>query len=1189
MYLKSIELVGFKSFADKTLLNFEKGITSVVGPNGSGKSNISDAIRWVMGEMSAKTLRGSAMQDVIFAGTQKRKPLGYAQVCLTLDNSDKMFKIDYEEVSITRRVYRSGESEYYINGSACRLKDIHELLMDTGLGRDGYSIIGQGKVNEIISGKADERRNIFDEAAGISKFRHRKVEAQRKLATTEENLLRITDIVSELEGRLEPLKKQSEKARKYLVIYEELKSTDINLFLDFADKYNENKAGVSADFEIVCKNISDVEKKLEQIIEQMNTLSAGEEEINKNLDLLKEQSSNAQIFIKTIDGEIDVLNNTISSSEKMIERIIGEIEGINKKTEADKLLILQKNEDVKEAREKYLELKEEVERANSKVNEANAEMIEASGEVNQKKADIIELLNEAGTYKSKQSSIEAFKQSFIDRKNAINEERSDADAEVLELEKRKEEIKAEFEKEDSVFGEMKKSLAEKKEELSFSKKLFDEIGEKLTGKNMAYNKVYSRLNMLLEMEKDFEGLSKGTKAVLNAVKNGQLQNVRVLGTLSSVVDTQKKYITAIEAAIGASLGNVITEDEFDAKKAIEYLKRSGNGRVTFLPVSSVKGREIDNLGEISKQDGFDALASRIINCDEKYRGIVDSLLGRTIIAKDMDSAIAMSRKFSYRFKIVTLEGEILNSGGSISGGSMNKSTGLLSRAGEIKELKSLLSSSKNEIESLSKDREESLVKIQKLEKEISVSEEEAYEKQQIVVRLNSDYSHIDTLIESAKNSAGDAETELLQIEQQIKAANEELAELINVTTAQEFKVEELTNQIKESEEKLEEMTLRRDELMAVAREKTVELHVKSRDIEAIEEAVKTLEDSLKDSYVQIELKEKDIEEYKESIKNTNEKISLKREEIKKAGKEVSEFEKKLSEMEEERLRCRELSKQAGDEERKLRESVYLLKEEQNRLSLKLEKLDGDMESAAAKMWESYEVTYNTALEYKKNDFVVSEGKKRLSELKGQIKQLGNVNLDAIEEYKEVSERYEFLFNQSQDIIKAKKELEQLILQLTEEMKDQFVSQFAIINEHFTETFSLLFGGGRACLKLSDPADVLESGIEIEAQPPGKSLKSMSLLSGGEMAFTAIALLFAILKVRPTPFCVLDEIEAALDEPNVYRFADYLKMYCKNTQFILVTHRRGTMEAANLLYGVTMQEKGVSKLLTLKIDEIENIK
>ncbi len=1189
MYLKSIELVGFKSFADKTLLTFEKGITSVVGPNGSGKSNISDAIRWVMGEMSAKTLRGSAMQDVIFAGTQKRKPLGYAQVCLTLDNSDRLFKIDYEEVSITRRVYRSGESEYYINGATCRLKDIHELLMDTGLGKDGYSIIGQGKVNEIISGKADERRNIFDEAAGISKFRHRKVEAQRKLLSAEENLLRINDIVSELEGRLEPLKRQSEKARKYLVIYEELKVTDINLFLDFADKYNENKASVMADFEIVCKNIEDTEKKLAQIVERLGALSSEEESVTAKLDLLKERSSNTQLLIKTIDGEIDVLNNTILSSEKMIERIFGEIEGINKKTEANKLIAEQKAVEAVSAREERGKLKDELEQINKKVNDANEKLLEANADVNKKKADIIELLNEAGTYKSKQSSIEAFKQSFIDRKAAINEERSDAAIEARELEEKKKEIQKSYQEENDLFLNMKKNLIDKKDELIHTKKRIDESGAELTRVNMEYNRIYSRLNMLLEMEKDFEGLSKGTKAVLNAVKDGKLQNVRVCGTLSSVIDTQKKYITAIEAAIGVSLGNIITEDEFDAKKAINYLKSTGAGRVTFLPVSSVKGREIENLDEIMKQEGFDALASRIINCDKKYRGIVDSLLGRTIIARDMDSAIAISRRFSYRFKVVTLEGEILNAGGSISGGSINKSTGLLSRAGEIKELKALVLNKKSEIDKLASSREEALSNIQNFEKEISELEEKTLEKQQIVVRLNSDYSHIDTLIESVKSSAGDAESELLQIEQQIKAANEELAELINVTTSQEFKVDELTEQIKQSEEKLEDLTSLRDELMAQSKEKTIELHVKSRDIEAIEEAINNLSLQQDDNNSLIDEKKKDIEDYRLSIQKTNEEISSKREDIKKAGEEASGFESQLSKLEEERLNCRELAKEANDEERKQREAVYLLKEEQNRISSKIEKLDNDMETASAKMWENYEVTYNSAMEYKKDGFVASEGKKRLAELKGEIKQLGNVNLDAIEEYNEVSERYEFLHNQSQDIIQAKTELEKLIFQLTEEMKEQFVSQFAIINDHFTQTFSLLFGGGRACLKLSDPTDVLESGIEIEAQPPGKSLKSMSLLSGGEMAFTAIALLFAILKVRPTPFCVLDEIEAALDEPNVYRFAQYLKDYCQSTQFILVTHRRGTMEAANLLYGVTMQEKGVSKLLALKIDEIENLK
>lgn len=1186
MYLKSIELAGFKSFADKTFLTFEPGITSVVGPNGSGKSNISDAIRWVMGEMSAKALRGGAMQDVIFAGTQKRKPLGYAQVTLTLDNSDGGFKIDYHEVAITRRVYRSGESEYYINNSPCRLKDIHELLMDTGLGRDGYSIIGQGKVNEIISGKADDRRNIFDEAAGISKFRHRKIEAQRKLTSTTDNLVRINDIVTELASRLEPLRRQSEKAKKYLTLYEEFKTLDINIFLDFADKYNDAKSALQKDFSIVCANIDTVNKNIEATIEKAKELASLEEKISSELDGKRELNSQTELMIKSIGGEIDVLYNTISSGGKMIERIEKEIGSLKLKIESYASKNTEFAQKLEEEKQLLVQMKEELKSVNDTLSSMNIDISDLTSKISAKKADIIDLLNEATDSKSKLSSLEAFKRSFIERRDAINENRRDAAEEIKKLSDKKEELKRDLDIQSSELDKMKNTAVQKREATEKLRRDYSSFTELMTNKTMEFNRHNSRLNMLREMERDFEGLGKSTKSVLTAVQNGQLQGCKIYGILSSVIDTNKKYVTAIEAALGGALGNIITETEYDAKTAINYLKRTGGGRVTFLPVSSVKGYELDNADTIAKETGFVALASRIISTDKKYAGIIKSLLGRTVIAEDMDSAIAISRKFSYRFKVVTLEGEILNAGGSVTGGSMNKTTGLLSRANDIKTLSKLTDDLKAEISDLTKKREETQKAISASEQEYEKTEAILAEKQQTVVRLNSDYSHIDILIDSAKNSDGGAEAELAQIEENIKSANEELAILINETTSQEFKVDKLKKEIEEDEEVLEELNQKRDSFASASKEKTVNLHVKERDIESVKEEISRLVQFKEEDLKSISEKERDISDIKQKNEDIKLEIEQKKSDATQASAKIEEITKAIAELEEKRVETRRLINTVNEEERQTREKLYLLKEEQSRLDAKREKLDSDMDSASAKMWDDYEITYNTALEYKKADFVLSDAKKRVSELKSSIKQLGNVNLDSVEEYKEAYERHTFLSVQAEDLTQAKNELEHLIEQITVQMKQQFTEQFALINEKFSETFTQLFGGGRASLKLSDPTDVLESGIDIEAQPPGKSLKNLSLLSGGEMAFTAIALLFAILKVRPTPFCVLDEIEAALDEPNVYRFADYLKIYCKNTQFILVTHRRGTMEAANLLYGVTMQEKGVSKLLALKIDEVE---
>lgn len=1187
MYLKSIELVGFKSFADKTKLTFEPGITSVVGPNGSGKSNISDAIRWVMGEMSAKALRGGAMQDVIFAGTQKRKPLGYAQVSLTLDNANRGLNIDYSEVTITRRVYRSGESEYKINSSACRLKDIHELLMDTGLGRDGYSIIGQGKVNEIISGKSDERRNIFDEAAGISKFRHRKAEAQRKLESTSENLVRITDIVTELVSRLEPLKKQSEKAKRYLSLYEEYKVIDINMFLSFADKYKQTKDQLVKDFEIVCQNLAEHEKAVEEIVGSQNMLNKKAEEITLKLDEMRENSGKTELLAKSISGEIDVLLNTVESGEKMIERIKGEIGQLKEKIAAGAEK-QKENANQKDQKSQSLKtLQSELEKISESARALNEKLIEMSGNVNKKKNDIVELLNEAADSKSRLSSLEAFKKSFIDRKEALSAERNDAAAEIKKLTDKKSEIKkllCENEIQTKKHNEEVENV--KREEADKTKKA-EQLNDSIMHSKGEYNRLNSRLMMLLEMERDYEGLAKSTKTVLNGAKNGQLTGCRICGILSSVIDVEKKYVTAIEAALGGALGNIITEDEFDAKKAIEFLKRTGGGRATFLPISSVKGREIDNIGEIAKTNGFVALASDAAQTDEKYKGIIRSLLGRTVIAKDMDSAVHLSRKFSYRFKVVTLEGEILNAGGSITGGSVNKTTGLLSRANEIKELTKKTKQQKSDIDENEKQYGVLISQTGKLREKLKELENKGAQLRQKNVVLKSDFSHIDILIDSAKESDGGAAAEYETIEKQIKSANEEIAVLINETTAQEFKADALKKEIGEFDEKVSEISKQREKINEKVRLKTLEISDKKHEIASLDEEKCRLIQSLEEYEKSICDKKDDIEGIIKENEKRKTEINEKREAAKGASEKAKTLLLEAENLEKQRDETKELVLKASTRERETREKLYLLKEEQNRLDLKKEKLDEDMDAASAKMWDSYEVTYNTAAQYRREDFSQSEAKKRSAELKSQIKQLGNINLDAVEEYEEIFKRHEFLSSQAKDLESAKTQLEKLIEQITLQMKEQFSEQFAIINEKFTQTFSLLFGGGRASLYLSDPNNVLESGIEIEAQPPGKSLKNLSLLSGGEMAFTAIALLFAILKVRPTPFCVLDEIEAALDEPNVYRFADYLKVYCRNTQFILVTHRRGTMEAANLLYGVTMQEKGVSKLLSLKIDEIEN--
>ena len=1184
MYLKGIELLGFKSFADKTRLTFEPGVTSVVGPNGSGKSNISDAIRWVMGEMSAKSLRGSNMQDVIFAGTQARKPLGFAQVSLTLDNADHALAIEYGEVTVTRRVYRSGESEYYINGAPCRLKDIHELFMDTGLGRDGYSIIGQGKVNEIISGKADDRRGIFDEAAGISKYRYRKEEAERKLRHTDENLVRVNDIVAELSSQVEPLFRQSQKARQYLDLREEMKKLEVNVFMQTVDKLKLDISGTAKDFGVVTEQLSAMQADNAKADEEIDRLNALADALEEKIEAGRGESADTELRIKGFLGDIEVLKSTIASNEQLAKRIADDIAHLAQKAET--LSAAAETLAAEKLQKQELLAGMEAEAAQTMAqNSALSDQALALGEqINALKAGVIEKLNGVAALKAKLSSLEAFKKSFTQRRDAILLEKESMGEELAQIEKRHADGEAAVEAAQQQMESGKTSLASLENQANNAVRSLSSVKDEAAAKNAVLTRELSRLHMLLEMEKDFEGFAKSVKGVLEAHKGGRLGRTVMHGALSSLIGVSKQYVTAVEALLGGALQNVVVESEQDAKAAIEYLKRNHLGRVTFLPVSSVKGRTLDNLGAVERCTGFVGLASGLVTCDARYEGIIKSLLGRCVVVDTMDNAIAISKKFGYKFRVVTLEGELLNVGGSITGGSMNKTTGLLSRASEIRTLQTATKEKQAALDSLlgkqaalEQEIEEISTKKRDVDSTVRTAEQE-------LIRAKAELDHIASMAEAKKLSGESMAGELAQIDEQIRDANEQIAELINQTTKEELSIEADQTEAARMEEQLAGLEQERSAFAEAVSEKNIALTAVRKDIAAFDYRIQDTKTQIETAQAEIAAKQADIQGLHEKNGGLEAQIRDKDTQIAtekaKAETLLGSVKTLCDERDGARSRARELLEESKD----VREKIFVLKEEQNRIDNKKTKLESELDTITAKIWEEYEVTYLSAKEYEADIGPVTAAKGRVSELRSKIRALGNVNVDAIEEYQTVKERFDFLSGQASDLSEAKASLEKLIESIQEKMKKQFKEQFEIINMHFSETFAALFGGGRAELRLTDPGDVLGSGVEIDAQPPGKKLQNLSLLSGGEMAFTAIALLFAILKVRPTPFCVLDEIEAALDEANVYRFADYVKNYSKKTQFILVTHRRGTMEAADLLYGVTMQEKGVSKLLALKLDE-----
>ena len=1180
MYLKRLELQGFKSFADKTVLEFMPGITSVIGPNGSGKSNISDSIRWVLGEQSMKSLRGSKSLDVIFAGTQNRKSLGFAEASLVFDNSDGTLPIEYTEVTVTRKIYRSGETGYYINKTPCRLKDVLELFMDTGIGKDGYSIIGQGKIDEILSNKSEDRRHIFEEAAGIVKYRTRKQEAEKKLEHTKLNLLRINDILAEIESNIEPLKVQSEKAKKYLNLREELKSIEIGLFIYNIEKYKKELEEIVKDEEIYNSQCSEEEGKLESIKNLKETLKAEIDEIINNIEQISNLGFESQKEIEMLNSDINVAKTRISNNKENKERLEKEIEEFEER-------IKELEEEIKQKQEKRLNLKENKEKFEKELKEKEEELEKLTKTLSQKELEI---------EKNKQQVEEN-----VDRKYNLQ---SDINTEKINIEngeKREKQIASEIatniseldstrlEKEDisKTFYEIEdkrnKILNNQKEINDKKQKAETKIKEYERNITILQNEVRmkeTRLKFLIETEKEKEGYIKSVKNLLKDTETNKELGKGMHGVLANIIEVPEEYQTAIEMCLGMSLQNIVTDTEEDAKKLVEHLRKNNLGRASFLPISSVRGKKLDKIK--IKEEGYIGIASDLIKYDKKYQDIIENLLGRTVIVDKMETAIKIAKQNKYAFRIITLEGDVINPSGAITGGSVAKKTvNILGRGREIEKLEKEIKTKNKKIESLEeekKDFEKSIVDIfeesKNLEKELQEIDITYATEKQKLLSIEQNISKLETRIsklkeekENIKKQKEESNIKIENTKKEIERLNKETEEITKV-------INEYASLNKDNQKYIDDLNFDITNL---------KISVSSFDESesSIDEIQERINQDIENSRKSIENKKVQIEKLKQDDFNLEKSIEETKEKIEEIKQNVETSGTKIEELKNSRI---QKNKKLEEKEKEITEKFNLiedLKAQIVKVDVKKTKLEEEINNIINKMWEEYETTPNNVEEYKKPENVALT-QKQVNSLRKEMRELGSVNLDSIEEYKSLKERYDFMNEQRLDLENTMAKLRKVIQEMTTTMKEQFKKQFEVINKNFSEVFKELFGGGKAELSLEDEENILECGINITVQPPGKKLQNMMLLSGGEKAFTAIALLFAILKMNPAPFCVLDEIEAALDDVNVYRFAEYLKKFSKQTQFLVITHRKGTMEAADTVYGVTMEENGISKLLSMKL-------
>lgn len=1187
MYLKRLDIQGFKSFADKICLEFNGGITSVVGPNGSGKSNIADAIRWVLGEQSIKTLRGSKMEDVIFAGTEHRKPLGFAEVSITIDNSDSKLPIDFGEVTISRRIFRSGESEYLINKTQCRLKDITELLLDTGIGKDGYSVIGQGRVDEILSTRSEDRRQIFEEASGIMKYKLRKLEAERKLELTKQNLSRINDIINELETQLEPLKEQSETARKYLDLRENLKELEVNVYLENITRFREKLKEFDEQYKTIKDNIDSENKKLEEITTANKQKTDMLKQLEEKLDYSRQQFYNLEGSLERCNSEIKLNNEKINNLEQNVSRIDGEIAETKLK-----ITNLDKEESTKQEKLKYLERQLNDYTAKLQVYEKQMEDLlktldESERHIENLKSSIMDKLDLQSDKKIQINSVNSHIEGIIKRQKSIDNEIYQHVVENDREKIKKEDLSESIQHASEQIKKQKTKFAELENERKETDKILSEVKTRESKLKSEIQFKTSRHKLLNEMEQNMEGYNRSVKQVLQACHESHDFGKGIHGALAQLIKVERKYETAIEMTLGGALQNIVTSTEEDAQKAIGFLKSNKMGRATFLPISSVNGKSFETgiLGQITGMRGFCGIASDLVSYDNRFRGIIMSLLGKVVVAENLDYAVAMARKFGYSFRIVTLDGDILSTSGSMSGGSLeNRGSGILSRNREISELKTDLENLHREENVLAGDIKQLVESINEVDSEISKVQNDIKNNELVKIRDESHLSQVDENIRKIDARIDMLKQEKEQLSRQQVETAKELEKYTNELADIESEINETKRVIAEHQEKHKEDQSVRDALHTDITDFKISVNSIRESILGVKETSDRLA-AEKDALLK-NITRKDHEKNKSNteintLKEANEGLNnvIKGYDEEKAGRTFE-----IDRITEERRVMEEDLYDIVNKINEINKNILLLQEDFSRLEVKKAKLESEMEAIQNRMWDEYELTYTNAQELKKDIGSIAQAQKRINELRIQIKDLGPVNVAAIEEYVKTKERYEFMTTQRNDMEQAAEKLQRVIYEMTSIMKKQFLEQFRLINENFSIVFKELFNGGRAQLLLVDQENLLESGIEIEVQPPGKKLQNMMLLSGGERAFTAIALLFAILRLKPTPFCILDEIEAALDDANVSRFSEYLRKYSNNTQFIMVTHRKGTMEGSDMLYGVTMQEHGVSRIISMKMGE-----
>ncbi len=1183
MILKAIEMQGFKSFPEKTTLNFGSGITAVVGPNGSGKSNISDAVRWVLGEQSSKSLRGSKMEDVIFDGTKVRKAHGFASVTLKLDNSDRSIAaVDSDEIAVTRRFFRSGESEYKINGNTVRLRDINELFMDTGLGRDGYSMVSQGKIAEMISGKGKECREMLEEACGISAYRYRRNDSIRKLAQAEDNLVRLRDILAELESRIGPLKTQSEKAEKFLVLSGERKELEIGLWLYNIDrlkadirKQEDSISIATAHYEKAQEELSAIEQKIEASYSEAQNITVKIEDIRQSISEAEERAS-------ACESRCAVLENSIAHNEETIARILGDKDyslqnrlQLQKEIATEEGLIAQIKQIASEKRAALESVKNDLEKMSAR----GATLDERSAA----------LTLEISQFTSKLADCRVQKSTA---KSSIDELRERLASTETMLLQRGESTKA-FEKENAQrlsslarCGEKIASLSNTVDGLLLRFKTrsekADELKRKLDNDLFELQHIASKRKMLSDLEKNMDGYSGAVKSVIRESERGALSGM--LGTVSKIISMDGEHTVAIETALGNAVQNIVCETESDAKSAILFLKRNGAGRATFQPVSSVRAKSFDEKG-LEDREGFVGMADELVRCDAKFSEIIRSLLGRIAVCENIDNAIALARDYSYRFKIVTLDGQVVNAGGSITGGSQSKNAGILSRAGEIERLDKKHSALKQKTDEMQSSYDELCESISRAEAELDGAKAQLLSLQEEKIRLEGEKKLSDEQLATSKAACEQLESEKISLSERLSSFEEVLAKADSEAEKIMAAIEKNEGELNVLGEQQSELSDERERITLSISKLNLDLHDADKDLAARTQAMNLLVARL----LSHENKDKQLDEEIEDIKKKNSQLSLNIIELKNEvialREEESNNRETISALQKERAGKEEQSGKLRLAEREKSAERETVGGEKARLEERRESMLLELDETVSKLYDEYQLTLREAVAEGEKTSDPVGSKRRLGEIKNRIRALGSVNVSAIDEYKEVSERYEFMSSQLSDVERSKQELSNLISDLTGKMANRFREQFALINQYFGETFKELFGGGKAEIALLDPADVLESDIDIRLQPPGKNVKRLDALSGGEKGLSAIALLFAILKVNPSPFCIFDEVEAALDDANVTRYAQYVRRMTKNTQFILITHRRGTMEEADMLYGITMQEQGVSKLLELKTAEL----